>query len=63
MINKCKYGIVARGVFTASGYDELHAAFVKKSTAERVLRQEIPNKYERKRYYIVRLPDWKQDAE
>lgn len=57
MINRCRYGIVLRGVYSASGHDELHAAFIKKSTAERVLKQEIPNKYERKRHYIVRLPD------
>ena len=57
MINKCRYGIVLRGVFTASGHDELHAAFIKKSTAERVLKQEVPDKYERKRYVIVRLAD------
>lgn len=55
MINKCRYGIVAIGVFTASGHDELHAAFIKKSTAEKILRQEVTNKFERRRYKVVKL--------
>jgi len=57
MINKCRYGIVLNGMFTATGHDELHAAFIKKSTAEKILRQEVLNKFERKRYKIVRLAD------
>lgn len=57
MINKCRYGIVLNGVYSASGHDELHAAFIKKSTAEKILRQEVTNKFERRRYKIVRLAD------
>lgn len=56
MINKCKYGIVLRGVFTASGHDELHAAFIKKSDAEKVLREYVPNPRERRsRYKVMKL--------
>lgn len=57
MINKCRYGIVLNGVYSESGHDELHAAFIKKSTAERILKQEIENKFERRRYKIVKLSD------
>lgn len=58
MINKCRYGIVLRGVFTASGHDELHAAFIKKSDAERVLKQEVPDARMRRRdFKIVKLSD------
>lgn len=55
MINKCRYGIVLNGVYSASGHDELHAAFIKKSTAEKILRQEVTNKFERRSYKVVKL--------
>lgn len=58
MINKCRYGIVLRGVYSASGYDELQAAFIKKMTAVEVLKQYVPNAAERRnRYMIVKLPE------
>jgi hypothetical protein len=53
MINKTKYGIVARGVLTASGHDELHAAFIKKKDAETVLRLFVPGAHDRRLFYKI----------
>ena len=58
MINKCKWLVILRGVYTASGENELHAAFIKKATAVEFLKQTVPNAAERRnRYIIVKLPE------
>lgn len=56
MINRTRWGIIARGVFTSTGRDELRAAFIRKSDAEAFLKQCVPNAKERRaRYEIQRI--------
>jgi hypothetical protein len=56
VINRTRWGIIARGVFTSTGRDELRAAFIRKSDAEAFLKQCVPNAKERRaRYEIQRI--------
>lgn len=51
-----RYAIVALAPYTASGFNEIQATFIKKMTAEAVLKEYVPIAQERRnRYAIVRL--------
>jgi hypothetical protein len=56
MKNLCKWGVVQRGFVTASGYDELHAAFKTKKEAVEYLKTTVPIAPERRhRWKVERL--------
>lgn len=57
MIDCTRYAIVAKGVGTASGYDEIKVRTVLKKDAERILQEWIPNPRQRNGWFkIVKLP-------
>ncbi len=53
MIDKTKYAIIARRELTGSGQDEIVATFVKRQTAEQVLRSMVPNAQDRRFFYKI----------
>ena len=55
MKNLCKWGVVAVGYRTASGHDELIAAFLTKDEARGWLMMRVPNAKHRQAWKIERL--------
>lgn len=59
MRNRCKYGIIERGVLSASGHDELIAAFEFKKDATAYFNRTYTKNQRRIMYRVVRLPEGK----
>ena len=52
-IDRTKYAIVLRGVFSASGYDEIQVRTILKKDAERILKDHVPDAKTRRDFYRV----------